>query len=271
MPVQLTREGTTFVTTLWKLKTADGTQTVCVTSGTRKVVYGGSTFTPGAVAPSEVQLIENLDPSNLEIILPLDAGGVTDEDLRGGKWNQARVEIYIWNYSTSAVERAWTGILFTSETDNGQLKAEVLDLAVMFQQVIGNLYSENCRAEHGDADCGRTPGSHALTVHTVVTRSEFLVTHTQANDDYFTFGKAEWTSGLNAGRKMEIESATQEGSLLRVVLADAMLKAITAGDAVTLKEGCLNTYEACILKGNVERIRAEPKLPGLYKVIQWPD
>lgn len=240
-----------------------------VTSGTRKVVFNGEAFACASIVPSERQLIENLDPSNMEIILPLDPGGIVERDLRGGKWNAARVDILFYDWNAGTIVSQWRGILSTSETNNGSLKAEVLDISVLSTQEIGDLYSDQCRTFYGSPPCGATPLTFSLAVVSVADVDEFTVTLTKTND-FFRYSTATFTTGNNTGRKIEVKSSTQEGSLIRVKLFGGMLADIAVGDVVTLSEGCDGKWETCIAKGRAKFFRGEPKIPGIYKILSWP-
>lgn len=266
----LTLNGRTTITTLWKLTATDGSGFAC-TTGSREISYGGTTYLPSPLTPSQQQLVENLDASNLEVVMPLVSGGVTKAELLDGRWSHARVLIVIYDYEAAAVVREWKGILSDVDLDNGRLKAEALDIAVLLQQPVGDLYQELCRADHGDAACGRTPAVSAVTVHSVVNRREFLVTLTLPETDFFNFGIAQFTSGANNNLRKEIKAAAQEGALVRVKVVEAFRGTIAPGDTLQLKEGCDGKFESCIKKLNAKRFRGEPRIPGIFKLLQFPN
>ncbi len=266
---QLIKNASTRITTLWRLIAKDGTS-LSVTSGTRAITLDGVTYAPAALHPSQQQLIENLDPSNLEIVVPLVPGGLTKQDLENGRWNAARLEIRVYDYETQTVERTWIGILSAVDTNNGRMKAETLDLAVLLNQPIGDLYQEECRASYGDAQCGAQPYISSVTVTSVVSRKEFLVSLALPEAKYFDYGICRFTSAANSNLRKEIKSAVQEDTHVRVVLVDAVRNEIAAGDTVDLIEGCDGKFETCIKKNNARRFRGEPRLPGIYKLLQFP-
>lgn len=258
-------------TTLWRLIASDGTG-FDVTTGTREVVWDGVTYTPTNVKPSPEQLVENLDPSNCEVALSMSAAGITEEDVLGGRWDGARVEIRHYDWFNDEVDQAWRGVLNSVVYDNDNLKAEVLDVSVIFTQAIGSLYQDSCRAEHGDAACGRTPAvEEAVPVETFTGRDEFTVAGTLPEDGWFDNGKVVFVSGANAGLSKEIRSCEQTApGVITIRLIESMRHAIAAGVEVDLHEGCAKTFLACIKKGNAKRARFEPGIPGRNKLFSWP-
>jgi uncharacterized phage protein (TIGR02218 family) len=267
---QLDLNSRTSYTTLWKLTPADGSAGFARTTGSREIVYNSTTYLPASLTPSQQQMVENLDASNLEVVLPLSEGGVSKQELLNGRWSDARVEIVIYDYEAQTAERVWRGILSDVDLDNGRLKAEALDIGVLLQQQIGDLYQELCRADFGDAKCGKTPQSDTVEVAAAVSRREFIVTHTLPSAYSYEFGIAEWVSGANAGLRKEIKSVAQEGALVRVKLVESMREEIAPGDTVALREGCDGRFETCIAKLNARRFRGEPRIPGLFKLLQFP-
>ena len=256
-------------TTLWRLIALDGTG-VNVTSATRPITYGGITYAVADLRPSEEQQVENLDPGNMEIGLSLQAAGVTKEELFGGRWDGARVEIRKYQWDTSTVAETWRGILNSIVYDNGSLKAEVLDVSLIFNQPIGETYQDTCRTGFGSVPCGATPNTVEATVTGFTSRDTVTFTVTEPEDNYYQRGKITFTSGANNGLAKEISSSSQSGLTLTVTLLENMRHAIAIGDTVILSEGCAHTFPACISKGRAQSFRAEPGVPGRNKLYSWP-
>ncbi len=269
-PATVSINGISRYTTLWRVIARDG-YGVDVTSATRPITYDGVNYVPSTVSPSPEQLVENLDPSNMEVTLSMATAGVTKQDLLGGRWDGARVEIRHYDWANAEVEQTWRGVLHSVVYDNGKMKAEVLDVALIFSQLVGNLYQDTCRADFGDAACGKTPATQTATVTGFVGREEFTVTLTEPEANFYQNGKVTFTSGANNGLSKEVRLSSQSGATLTVELLDAMRYAIAIGDAVTLYEGCAHTFPACIKKGNAKRFRGEPNLPGRNKLFRWPN
>lgn len=257
-------------TALWRIIPQTGAA-INVTHHTEKLTHDAVTYLPASLLPSEQQLIENLDPSNLEVLLPLAQGGVTEAEVLGGKWDGAQVEVRIYDYLNAQVKRAWTGRLATVHVVNGQLKAEVLDTAILLNQPIGDVYSEQCRADHGDAKCGRTPQTWAVTVQGVTSRQEFVVSGNYT-EDQLLYGLLEFTgAAANQGFKQEIKSVTNEGGNCRIKTFQSFIYTITVADPITLHEGCRKRFEDCIAKNNAARFRGEPGIPGRYRLFKFPE
>lgn len=256
-------------TTLWRLMALDGSG-VDVTSATQPVTYGGITYAVADLRPSEEQQVENLEPGNMEIGLSMTAAGVTKEDLLGGKWDGARVEIRKYRWDTATVEETWRGILNSVVYDNGAMKCEVLDVALIFNQVIGETYQDSCRTGFGSTACGATPATVTATVTGFTARDVVTFTVTEPEDNFYQRGKITFTSGANNGLSKEISSSSQSGATLTVNLLENMRHAISIGDTVVLSEGCAHTFPACIKKGRANSFRGEPGIPGRNKLYSWP-
>jgi uncharacterized phage protein (TIGR02218 family) len=256
-------------TTLWRLIALDGSN-VNVTSATQPVVYSGVTYNVADLRPSEEQQLANLETGNMEIGLSLAASGVTKEELFGGKWDGARVEIRKYQWDLATVAETWRGILNTIGYDNGALKAEVLDVALLFNQPIGETYQDTCRTGFGSTACGATPVTVSAVVTGFTARDTMTFTVTEPEDNYYQRGKVIFTSGANSGLSKEINSSSQSGATLTVVLLENMRHAIAIGDHVTLSEGCAHDFAACIRKGRAHSFRGEPGVPGRNKLFSWP-
>lgn len=262
----------TFRVTLWRIFPPDGSTPHAYTTGTREVTVGGVTYKVCAITPSQQQQLENLEAGNLEAVLPLSVEGITNQQLLNGYWNHAKVEVRRYDYKNDLVRTVWRGILSDVDTDNGILRAEVLDLAVLLQQQTGDVYAPQCRDYYGGLGCGATPVTAAVIVTAVASRREFTVTHTLSEAKFFDYGIAEFTGGDNIGLSKEIKTAVQDGTNLVVTLVEEMSWEIGTGDAVTLKEGCDGEFTTCIRKGRAKRFRAEPPqfFPGVLKLLEFP-
>jgi uncharacterized phage protein (TIGR02218 family) len=269
MPVTIDITQLSRYTTLWRLIALDGSG-IDVTTATGPMVYDGVTYGVASLVPSQEQHVENLEPSNMEITLSMAAAGVTKEDLLGGRWDGARVEIRHYDWANDVVEQTWRGVLNSVVYDNGAMKAEVLDVALLFQQVIGDVYQDTCRTGFGSPLCGATPNTVVATVTGFTARDTVTFTLTEPEDNFYQQGKITFTSGANTGLSKEIRSSSQSGPTLTVSLLENMRHAIAVGDTVILSEGCAHTFPACIRKGRAKDFQGEYGIPGRNRLFSWP-
>ena len=84
---------------------------------------------------------------------------------------------------------------------------------------------------------------------------------------FFTFGKATFTSGANAGAVNEV--LLHDGQTIRLFVP--MPRPIVVGDQIVLVAGCDRTPETCNAKfANILNFRGEPHIPGNDKVFSYP-
>jgi uncharacterized phage protein (TIGR02218 family) len=118
----------------------------------------------------------------------------------------------------------------------------------------------------GDSKCKVALASFtvAATVTEVVNNQTFKASTLSQAAGWFTGGEVVWTSGNNAGRRMEVK----EFADTQVVLALPMGKSISVGDAFDIIAGCDKTRETCQSKfSNIINFRGEPDVPGTDKLL----
>jgi uncharacterized phage protein (TIGR02218 family) len=84
---------------------------------------------------------------------------------------------------------------------------------------------------------------------------------------FFTFGKATFLTGANAGASNEVLLHDQQTIRFFVPIT----RSIGVGDTVRLIAGCDKTPETCHAKfDNILNFRGEPHIPGNDKVFSYP-
>lgn len=150
-------------------------------------------------------------------------------------------------------------------------RVEMRGLQQAYKQVIGEVYSPECRANFGDKRCGIDLANYTaqFTVASVQSRSIFSVTDDGtpgsrpdnkilAPPGMLNFGIVKFLTGENAGTTLEVKQVV--GHEIR--LKFAMPNIITAGDTFELIAGCDQRLDTCKLYDNVLNFRGEPFLPG---------
>lgn len=99
------------------------------------------------------------------------------------------------------------------------------------------------------------------------TRRTFTVNGSAREDSWFKYGVAKFTSGANSGLEMEIKDSVGNAIELQLPLRGN----IVAGDIVKLVAGYDGTRTQNKEKFNdMENFNAEPDLPGLKKILVYP-
>jgi uncharacterized phage protein (TIGR02218 family) len=142
----------------------------------------------------------------------------------------------------------------------------VRGLTQHLSQTIGDVFSPSCRAILGDSKCKVALAGFTVstTVSEVVNNQTFKASVLTEDAGWYTGGEVVWTSGNNAGRRMEVK----EFASTQVVLALPMGKSIQTGDGFDIIAGCDKTRETCQSKfSNIINFRGEPDVPGVDKLL----
>src|SRR5262245_5675727 len=126
------------------------------TSLSRSLTISGVTYLPGFL-PTAIATGANLSVDNLDVEGALESAGITDDDIRSGKWDGAEFVFFEANWADLSqgirkMRRGWIGEV---RTGRSQFVAELHGLLRRLQQEIGRLFTPGCPWELGDtATCG---------------------------------------------------------------------------------------------------------------------
>lgn len=255
---------------LWKITAKDGT-IIRAANHTQNVTYNSELYLAVPYKPTQMQNNSGLSPSNAEMAIVFQSGGFLEFDLVSGKWYHATVEIFTINYN-SPVDGYATydkGHLGEITITNGVAQLEYRSTSDLISQEIGDLYSPTCRYTLGDANCTVTVATFQVTttIGVVTDRKNFTVASAPA-DGYYLNGKVTFNNGPDAGLSMEIKNNV--GNALTLVLPMPSLP--VAGNSVLLTAGDDKQRSTCVSKfSNGINFGGEPDLPGISKVIAFPD
>jgi uncharacterized phage protein (TIGR02218 family) len=260
------------VTTLapiWKI-TATDTTVAAYAAHTRSLTFESVVYSPAPVEPSRLVQRIGLEANSVELFGVFDSI-ITEPDVQGGRWKNASIQYEFVNYldlTMGSVGRI-KGKAGEFTIENGTYRLEVRSLAELMRQEIGELTApvdRNRRPE--DLGVSMTSFTHARTVTAVVDRMNFTVNGTAQANDYFAYGRAEFTSGANSGLKMEIKASV--GNAIELQLP--MRSTIAIGNNVTLIAGYDGTRDQARDKfGAADAFNGEPDLPGLKGIIVYPE
>jgi len=263
------RLGTTTLAYMWLVTRLDGA-VYSFTSHNEDIVYGGRTYQAAAgFTPSAIASAADLSVTNLEIIGPISAATVSEDDVTTGKWDGASIEVFEVNYADLTMGRMLlsSGTLGNVSTGKLQFQSEQRGIEQQLQQPIGRVYAPTCDANLGDSRCGiNLPALQVSgTVTSVTSRRVFAASALLQASDYFGGGVVTWVTGANAGLGMEVQIFVS-GSF---ELALNMPGTIAIGDTFTVVPGCRKRRtEDCKNKfNNVINFRGFPDIPGNNKVL----
>ncbi len=97
-----------------------------------------------------------LSVDNMDIESILDTDGFLEKEVRAGLWDFAQIEVYMvnWDDVTMGVMQLRRGFIGEVSLRDEIYFAELRGMVQLLQQIDGDVYTPNCRADYGDAECG---------------------------------------------------------------------------------------------------------------------
>jgi uncharacterized phage protein (TIGR02218 family) len=250
-----------------RLERKDG-EVFLFTSNNRPMVIEGETYSPAegltssAVRTSETTGVDNFDTKGI-----ITDDRITDTDLLAGKYDNARVRLFVVNYANLAQGSLvlLAGYIGEIQFSDGMFNAEVRSLFQKLGQQVGQVTSAGCRVKRfGDFRCKKdlTELSFPRVVAVVTSTTVLRFSGDAHATDTFTNGELEMRSGPNKGEWREIKAHALSGGQAVVTLHLPFPFAVTAGDVGVLTAGCDRSVTACVGYDNIVNFRGEPYIPG---------
>lgn len=258
--------------TLIKITRSDGT-VLGFTSFDRDLVVSGVTYkADGAFSASAIENRNTLSTDNLDVVGMLDSAFITAADIDAGKYDHARVDVYLCNWAdvTQGVMQLRRGWLGEIKRIGGKYQAELRGLHDLLQRPIGKKFSPECRHTLGDGNCAVNLAAYTVTgtVTSAASATQFTDSARSEAAGLFNYGLLTWNSGANAGLSMEVKNFTAGVFTLWLPMAHS----IAAGDAYSVYKGCDKRFATCRTTfSNVANFGGFPYLPGVDRILNTPD
>lgn len=256
--------------TLLKITRQDG-QVFSFNDIDTDIEYGGLVFSAGkGITPSAIASNDNASVDNLNVDGMIVAQGLTEEDVRAGLFDGAKIELWRVNFNdlSAGHEVLRVGFLGELVLKDGFFNAELRGLTQRLQTAVGRIYQPACGADLGDSRCG--VNLLALEVNSAVTSvtgaSAFIDATRTEGGNYFSNGSIEFLTGENAGFKSEVMA--YDGTTKEFFLYNRPLKPFSPGDTYKAHPGCDKSITTCFSKYNNRlNFRGFPKIPGADSLI----
>ncbi|MCC5993818.1 MAG: DUF2163 domain-containing protein [Rhodobacteraceae bacterium] len=269
-------EGTTTLAWCWRITRADGVA-FGFTDHDRVLVFDGTEFEPeSGFAASEIRAGSDLsvDAQDAEGVLSSDR--ITETDILDGRWDAAEVELWRVNWADPS-QRVLMRRGAVGQIRRGRMAfvAEVRSLAHVLGQTVGRTFQAGCDAALGDARCGVNLDTadylgNGAVVDLLRDRAFIASGLGGFEAGWFSFGTVEWTSGANSGRRAEMLAHDLVDSVAILTLLEAPVRAVTEGDAFTIRAGCDKRIETCSAKfANTVNFRGFPHIPGQDTILRY--
>ncbi len=252
----------------WKVSLRDGA-VLGFTEHDAALVFDGVTYQ----AASGFQASENDSETGLAASSGEVAGGfsseaVSEADLAAGRFDGARVELYLVNWQVPEEQHLLLKVREIGEVtrSGGAFKAELRSFAHRLSQPQGRVYGRRCDAALGDARCGaKLDGFQANGTVTAVDGSGRMVVSGLDGfaEGFFGQGKLVFSSGANAGRSFDLDDHAKRDRVTSVSFWLPLEVAPQVGDAFTVTAGCDKSFATCKAKfANHLNFRGFPHMPG---------
>lgn len=268
-------ESVTTLAHLWIITRRDST-VFRFTNHSEPITYGGNTYQ--SLHSQEMSSIDqktDMSVDNLDFESLLNDSSIKYDDLVGGKFDLAEVEIYVINYedTTMGVMALISGTFGNVQIhDDISATFEFRSLTQKLSQGIGRVYTDECDADFCDSRCGLTIATYTVTgTITAVTDNQYFNDSGRSEaTDHFNYGLLTWTSGLNNGLSMEVKD--YDGDAKRFQLVNSMPFTIQVGDTYSVFQGCDKRFETCETTfNNAINFRGFPLIPGMDQIHRIPD
>jgi len=269
--------GATTLARAWAVTRRDGTM-LGFTDHDRDLAFEGITFRAGTgMSARALAQSSGLAVDNTEAAGALSDAGITEDDIRAGRYDGAGIRIWLVNWADVAMRRLqFAGELGELRRRGAAFEAELRGLSERLNTEQGFLYQRPCAAILGDARCRfdlATPGfTTERTVARVEGRRVFRFAGMQGfAAGWFAFGRLLVLEGPAAGEIAVIKNDRAEDGVRVIELWQALGGEIIAGARVRLEAGCDKALETCRLKfDNVHNFRGFPHLPGEDWLTSYP-
>lgn len=251
---------------LWRIGRKDG-ETFYLTEHDRDITFFGTVYKAAqGITGSAMSSSRSMDADNMDCSILIDTEEITRKDLLAGLFDDADVYVYLVNVDNSLqyMQLAGGWRIGKVSLKGGSFQAELLSKASILEKNIVEVYSPTCRAHFCDDRCKLNPANYTKTgaVWSVLGdgRQRFQdVTRTETTD-VFSYGMITWTSGMNAGRTMEVKHYVPATKMFTLFLP--MEDVISPGDTYSVLQGCSKDTDACKAYVNIVNFRGEPFVPG---------
>lgn len=245
----------------WRLVRRDGVALGFTSHDASLLIDGLMHLARPGMTPSAVVLGDGLEADDMEVAGALSAGALTADDLLAGRWDGARVQLFMVDWRQPGAGRhvlaeGTLGDVAVGEGADTGFTAELIGPGAALMATAVETCSPECRAELGDARCRVSlRGREHITALAEVASDRVRVAGISAGDH--VQGSLLVLDGAAGGLERRL-IADDDGWLL----LDEPL-ALTAGTRVLIREGCDKRFVTCRDRfANAANFRGEPHVPG---------
>lgn len=261
----------------WQLVRKDGFTFRFTDHDHQLTLLDGSIYQPvGGFSATASQRQVGLRDNNLEIDGMFDSSAITYDDLRAGKYREAKITEHLVDWMYPWAGDFGTNVFWIAATKliDNKWEASLKGFALWLNRPIGTVLTRDCENTLGDAKCtvALGPFTFAGAANAIISKNiKFTTTGAAAAkaNGYFDLGKLTWTTGPNVGIVSEVRTFLNSGGTFALQMQTPF--AIANGDQFSAVIGCDKITATCkTVFSNLINFRGAPQLPGTGKMLQAP-
>jgi len=269
--------GATTLCRCWKLTRGDG-QVLGFTDHDRDLTFDDVVFSANSgLDAAAIQQTTGLSVDNSQAVGALSDFGLTETDIKTGKYDKAEVLAWLVNWDdVSQRVLQFRGSIGEIRRNGAVFEAELRGLTEALNQVQGRAYHRKCSAVLGDARCKfdltQTGYFAQLAVETGDGLGVFdFSALVDFEDGWFRNGTLRVLTGDGAGVIRAIKRDRFEDGVRRISLWQEVPIRLSGDDQVRLEAGCDKQVQSCRLKfHNFLNYRGFPNIPGEDWAMSYP-
>lgn len=270
--------GATTLCRCWKVERRDG-RVYGFTDHDEDLSFGEVLFKASSgLDATALQASTGLSVDNGQVMGALSDAGVTETEIRAGRFDRARIEHWLVDWTRPELRTLmFVGSFGEIRRKDRAFEVELRGLAEALNTPVGRTLQRKCDRRLGDEKCrvDREAARFAASamVEEMESRGVILASGLDGfSDGWFTAGTVIWTSGGNVGDRalVKADGLTAAG-LRRVAFWREAGVTISAGDQFRIYAGCDRSAETCRAKfDNFLNFRGFPHIPGDDWVAAYP-
>lgn len=253
----------------WRVTRRDGV-VMGFTDHDRDLSFGGLSYLAASgFEASEAEDGNGLSAEGGDLSGGFSAEAIRAEDLSAGRYDGAKVEVYMVNWQDPAQRLLLrTAELGEVRREGGLFRAELRRLTHRLDQMRGRIYGHRCDAVLGDGRCCVNVAAPAFrataTVDAVLDDMRLRVSGLSGfAERFFRYGMLTFTSGAAAGLTADIEDQRKVSGGDELTFWLPVPAGVAAGDALQVTAGCDKRFATCKAKfSNGLNFRGFPHMPG---------
>ena len=269
--------GAATVCRAWVLTRRDGRVFGFTDHDEALVVDGVACVASSGLTAGALERANGLSVDNVEASGALSHDGITEADLRVGRWDDAGVAIWLVDWlAPEHREVLFRGTLGEIGWGGGAFTAELRGRAEALNRVRGRAYQAGCDAVLGDGRCGVDLGDPAHVAEAVLEGvgadgALRLPALGGFAEGWFLRGRVLVLDGPAEGLSGWVKADRLVAGGRRVTLWSPLGVAPRAGDRVRITAGCDKHADTCREKfGNLLNFRGFPTIPGEDWLMAYP-